>query len=121
MLEQFASFVTTYLLYLMLSVPFIVWSGRTTYASIEAHGGKPGRGVTYVFAIFPLVLTAYYILSGIGGTREEDFDIGPTTAFRQERVSDWGPYLFLSLPPAWGLLAGYVIANIVSRRNAGKA
>jgi hypothetical protein len=113
MLEQLGSFATAFLLYLMLGFPFLIWSGRTVYASVrtEIDGkvrGKPSTGATIFLAVIPVMLVAYYFLSGIGGVQH------------QQRVSDWGPYMFLSLPPACGLFAGYVIGAILGRKAAAE-
>ncbi|NGN43198.1 hypothetical protein G6N74_19180 [Mesorhizobium sp. CGMCC 1.15528] len=110
MLEQLGSFATAFLLYLMLGFPFLIWSGRTVYASVQVEvdgklRGKPSTGATIFLAVIPILFIAYYFLSGIGGMQH------------QQRVSDWGPYMFLSLPPACGLLAGYVIGVILGRNS----
>jgi hypothetical protein len=125
MLEQPGSFATAFLLYLMLGFPFLIWGGRTAYASVQVEvdgkpRGKPGTGATIFLAVIPVLLIVYYFLSGIGGVNVEPLGTGVSAVRHREPVSEWGPYLFLCLPPAFGLLAGYVIGVVMGRKAGSK-
>ncbi|MDI6025286.1 hypothetical protein QBK99_03565 [Corticibacterium sp. UT-5YL-CI-8] len=120
LVDTLAAAGTTCALYVMLGFPFLIWSGRTSYASamLEVNGrprGWPGRAATVWLAILPLLLIAYYFVSGIGRLNVEHLDIGVATATVQEYESEWGPWLFLWLPPCVGMIAGYFVGAIIAR------
>ncbi len=106
--------LTIYLLYAMGAFPFAVWAGRAAYASTVARStppvaGWPSRAATVFSVLLPALFIATYVLSGIGETRPDEFSMA------QEPVSEWGPVLFLLLPPSVGLMVGYGIGVMLGR------
>ncbi|PZO80934.1 MAG: hypothetical protein DI629_05680 [Mesorhizobium amorphae] len=97
-LEQTAGFFTALLLYIMLAVPFFVWSARASLASARSlvdgrMRGRPGRGTTIFLCVLPLLFVIYHVVSGIVATEQ----------------SEWSAYAFLALSPACGMIAGYLL------------
>lgn len=124
--ESFASALTTLLLYAMLGIPFAVWSGKMAFASasVEVDGrprGRPGRAATLFLLILPLVLIAFYFVSGIGRVEVNPLDVGVAVAPVGKPASEWGAYAFLALSPAFGSILGYMIGTILAGKSlAGK-
>lgn len=114
MTEQVFSIVTTVVLYAMIGVPFAVWSGRASFASAQAHGGRPSWAATFWLLILPAIFIAGYVVSGIGEVviPEPDPEVGVLT----REVSEWGQWYFLWLPPALGMMIGYAIGASAARR-----
>lgn len=120
LLETLLSSATVYLLYAMGAFPFAIWAGRASYTSTLAHStplsaGWPSRAVTVSFLLLPALFIAAYAISGIGETRRAEFSLG------EEPVSEWGPVLFLFLPPCAGLMLGYGFGVMLGRDRGRRA
>lgn len=105
-----ASALTTYLLYLMVAVPFAVWSGRVAYSStiarISATGGagRPSRAAVLWLVVLPACLIGTFLLRGFdrsGAAGEWD---------------EWGQVYFLVMSPCLGLIAGFALGVLIARR-----
>ncbi|MBE7184228.1 MAG: hypothetical protein INR68_07455 [Methylobacterium mesophilicum] len=124
--EFLVSALTTLVLYLMLGIPFAVWSGKISHssASAEVEGrprGKPGRGATLFLLILPLALIVFYFISGIGRVGVDMLDVGFTAAPLRKPASEWGAYAFLALSPALGSILGYVMGAILAGQGKTKS
>lgn len=103
------SALTTYLLYLMLCVPFAVWAGRAGHASTlarsSAESGRrlPGRAAVTWLVVLPACLVGYFGLRGFSrsdGTWDE-----------------WGQVYFLVMSPCLGLILGFALGVVRARRH----
>jgi hypothetical protein len=105
--------LTVYFLYTMSSVPFIVWAGRSAYTGTitsKATRPWPGKTSTIMRVLLPLLLIFLYAWNVSEGAK--------SGALTTEAVgtSEWMPYQFLLLPPAFGSIAGYGIGFIMGNR-----
>jgi hypothetical protein len=103
--ETILSIATTLILYLMLGVPFVVWSGRTAYASAMANieTGRlpePSRAAKIWLVAVPALFIAYYVVSGyLAGPVELDAMGKPVGQGGRQ-------WMFLALSPAMGMILG---------------
>jgi hypothetical protein len=110
MLESILSVATTVLLYLMLGVPFTVWSGRTALASAMAQNdGRPSRAAGIWLVVLPALLIVYYVVSG-AFPRPVEYDIAGVPV-----PDEWRQLTFLAIPPAAGMIAGYFLGARFAR------
>ena len=110
MLESILSAATTVLLYLMLGVPFVVWSGRIAFASARANNeARPSRAAGIWLVVLPALLIAYYVVSG-SFPRHVEYDISGVAV-----PDEWRQLIFLAIPPAVGLIAGYFLGAKFAR------
>src|SRR5262245_6905718 len=94
----------------MLGIPFAVWSGRTAFASAMAsEQGRPSRTATIWLVILPLLLLAYYVVSG-AFPRSIEYDIAGVA-----KPDEWRQLTFLALSPAVGMIAGYFLGARYAR------
>ena len=112
MLESMLSAATTVILYLMLGVPFTVWSGRTAFASaVASDTAKPSRAAAIWLVVLPVLLIAYYVVSGAFprpiGVRHSRACLLP---------DEWRQLTFLAIPPAVGMIVGYFLGARSARR-----
>ncbi|MBN9073345.1 MAG: hypothetical protein J0H34_17480 [Rhizobiales bacterium] len=117
--QSLASSATVYLLYAMGGFPFAVWAGMSTWAALRSGNdldrpARPGRARTVFLVILPLLFIALYAFGGTGATPRH----GSGGAAAPE--SEWGPYLFLMLPPSAGLVLGHGIALLLGRYRDGR-
>ena len=104
---------TVYFLYVMSSVPCLVWAGRSAYAGTVANKSQrpwPGRGRTILWVVLPLLLIFLYAWNVS--------DSAKSGAVLADAVgtSEWMPYQFLLLPSALGSIAGYGIGFVMGKR-----
>ena len=122
MTEAVLSAATSVLLYAMLGMPFIVWSGRTAFASAMAAGAEsrpaePSRAAKIWLVGLPALFIAYYLVSG--------YFAGPVELDALGQPLDQGgrQWMFLALSPAAGMILGYAagakIAGGRARRGRG--
>ena len=97
--------LATYLMYAMLGVPFLVWTGRGAFAVARERKGYPGHARSFWLAGAPALLILYGLLRG--------FDASPGTG-----RDEWGETLFLMMPPAGGMILGYVLGWLCGARRA---
>ncbi len=111
MLESILAAATTVILYVMLGVPFTVWSGRTACASAVANDtAKPSRAAGVWLVVLPMLLIAYYVVSG-AFPRPVEYDIAGTPV-----PDEWRQLTFLAIPPAVGMIAGFFLGARSARR-----
>jgi hypothetical protein len=111
MLESILSAATTVIVYLMLGVPFTVWSGRTACASaVASDTAKPSRAAAVWLVVLPVLLIAYYVVSG-AFPRPVEYDIAGMPV-----PDEWRQLTFLAIPPAAGMIAGYFLGARSARR-----
>jgi hypothetical protein len=107
------SVLTVYFLYTMSSVPFIVWAGRSAYdGTIASRAPKPWPGVlsTIMRVLLPLLLIFLYAWNVSGSVNSG------ASGVEAVGTSEWMPYQFLLLPPAFGSIAGYAIGFFMGKR-----
>ena len=110
MLGSILSVATTVLLYLMLGVPFVVWSGRTAFASAMANAAaKPSRAAGIWLVVLPALLIAYYFIGG-SFPRPMEYDISGVPL-----PDEWRQLTFLAIPPAVGMIVGYFLGARFAR------
>ncbi|MBB3235773.1 hypothetical protein [Phyllobacterium endophyticum] len=98
-MTELMSRLTVYLLYVMSSVPFVVWAARSACAgTVASEAEKPWPGVSRsIFCVvLPLLLIFLYAWNASIGER--------------------APLQFLLLPPAIGSMAGYGIGFVIGKR-----
>ena len=109
-LSTLLSASTVYLLTLMGAFPFAIWSGRSAFLAVQARAAdgqppRPGRAATIFCAVLPLVVFAWYGWASAGTPQAAApgaFD--PMADPPDEHVQA----MFFLLPPALGLIAGYL-------------
>ncbi len=94
---------TPAILYLMPMVPFLIWSIRATMQSGSVEvGGKPrqrpGIAATLFLLVLPVAFLVYYKVSHAD--------------MSEDLASEWRPWLFLCIPPAIGMVLGYMAGLI---------
>jgi hypothetical protein len=107
------SALTVYALYMMSSVPFVVWAGRSAYrGTISSGSSQPWPGIlsSIMRVVLPLLLIFLYAWNVSDGSRP-DFSVPETAG-----TSDWMPYQFLLLPPAFGSIVGYGIGFLMGAK-----
>jgi hypothetical protein len=107
------SVLTVYFLYAMSSVPFIVWAGRSAYAgTVASNEPRPWPGVMRTISriLLPLLLIFLYAWNASDSARSGTPETG------NAGISEWMPYQFLLLPPAFGSIAGYFIGFFMGKR-----
>jgi uncharacterized membrane protein len=112
------SALTVYFLYLMSSIPFIVWAGRSAYGGTVSSGSlRPWPGILSTIArvVLPLLLIFLYAWNVSDRSRQGFSGIETTGA------SDWMPYQFLLLPPAFGSIVGYGIGFLMGAKARNRA
>lgn len=114
MIEAVLSTATSLLLYVMLGFPFIVWSGRTAFASAAAMAERvglpePSRAAKIWLVGVPAALIAYYFISSYFARPPELDALG-------QPVDEGGRlWMFLALSPAAGMILGYAAGVKVAR------
>ncbi|QND51304.1 hypothetical protein HB779_04885 [Phyllobacterium sp. 628] len=111
------SALTVYFLYAMSSVPFIVWAGRSAHSGTVSSGSlRPWPGIlsTIMRVVLPLLLIFLYAWNV--------FDAAQPGVSEAEMAmpSEWMPYQFLLLPPAFGSIAGYGIGFLMGAKARNK-
>ncbi len=107
------SVLTVYFLYAMSSVPFIVWAGRSAYnGTVASKEPRPWPGMlsTISRVLLPLLLIFLYAWN------TSDSATSGALSASTVGTSEWMPYQFLLLPPAFGSIAGYVIGFFMGKR-----
>lgn len=107
------SVLTVYFLYTMSSVPFIVWAGRSAYnGTLASKAPRPWPGAlsTISRVLLPLLLIFLYAWNVSGSANSGASSVEAVGA------SEWMPYQFLLLPPAFGSIAGYAIGFFMGKR-----
>lgn len=94
---------TPALLYIMPMVPFLIWSILATRSSagVEVDGKprqRPGIAASLFLFVLPAGFIVYYKLSHA--------DVS------EDLASEWRPWLFLCIPPALGMVFGYLAGMI---------
>ena len=106
------SVLTVYFLYAMSSVPFIVWAGRSAYnGTVASKEPRPWPGVSSTISrvLLPLLLIFLYAWNASDSAKSGALSAGTVG-------SEWMPYQFLLLPPAFGSIAGYGIGFFMGKR-----
>lgn len=107
------SVLTVYFLYTMSSVPFIIWAGRSAYnGTIASKAPRPWPGAlsTIMRVLLPLLLIFLYAWN------VSDSAKSGASGVKAVGTSEWLPYQFLLLPPAFGSIAGYGIGFFLGKR-----
>lgn len=94
---EISSRIAGFLLYGMLGFPFLIWAGTSALRGTrQRQNHRPGIGSTLFFLCAPLVFLGLHFAPGS--------DHSPETASS-----------FLMLPPAFGLIAGYITGFLLGR------
>ena len=102
-MTELISRLTVYFLYTMSSVPFLVWAGRSAYSgTVASTAPAPWPGITSTIFRVLLPLTIIFLYAW-------NVSAAATT-------SEWAPFQFLLLPPAFGSIAGYGIGYFMGKR-----
>jgi hypothetical protein len=103
-MAELISRLTVYFLYAMSSVPFLVWAGRSAYSgTVTSTAPAPWPGITSTIFRVLLPLTIIFLYA---------WNVSVDAA----TTSEWAPFQFLLLPPAFGSIAGYGIGYFMGKR-----